>query len=183
MKYFFDTEFIEDGKTIELVSIGIVSELGREYYAVSTEFDASKAVPWVVENVLNHLTVDGVRVEPDAWKPRAQIREEILAFVGNKPEFVAYCSSYDWVVLAQLFGRMIDLPKHFPHWCFDLKQLAEMKVKHVKPIQTNIHHALDDAKWNKLYYSQLIELPYKDEKFMDRNGINLKERKKSKCIK
>lgn len=39
MKYFFDTEFIEDGRTIDLVSIGIVCEDGREYYAVSAEAD------------------------------------------------------------------------------------------------------------------------------------------------
>jgi len=26
MNYFFDTEFIEDGKTIELISLGIVAE-------------------------------------------------------------------------------------------------------------------------------------------------------------
>ena len=43
MRYFYDTEFIEDGSTIELVSIGIVAEDGREFYAVSTEFDASNA--------------------------------------------------------------------------------------------------------------------------------------------
>ena len=53
MRYFYDTEFIEDGSTIELVSIGIVAEDGREYYAVSTEFDASNANEWVRENVLN----------------------------------------------------------------------------------------------------------------------------------
>lgn len=48
MKYFFDTEFIEDfhkplfGKRrhyIDLISIGIVAEDDREYYAISNEFD------------------------------------------------------------------------------------------------------------------------------------------------
>jgi hypothetical protein len=29
MKYFYGTEFIEDGKTIDLISIGIVAEDGR----------------------------------------------------------------------------------------------------------------------------------------------------------
>lgn len=33
MKYWFDTEFIEDGKTIDLLSIGIVSEEGHTLYA------------------------------------------------------------------------------------------------------------------------------------------------------
>ena len=37
--YFYDCEFIEDGRTIDLVSIGVVDEDGREFYAVSTEFD------------------------------------------------------------------------------------------------------------------------------------------------
>ena len=41
MRYFYDTEFIENGRTIELISIGVVAEDGREFYAISTEFDAS----------------------------------------------------------------------------------------------------------------------------------------------
>lgn len=39
MKYFYDTEFLEDGTTIDLISIGIVSEDGREYYAVNSALD------------------------------------------------------------------------------------------------------------------------------------------------
>ena len=31
--WFFDTEFSEDGTRIVLISIGLVSESGREYYA------------------------------------------------------------------------------------------------------------------------------------------------------
>lgn len=29
MKFWFDTEFIEDGKTIDLLSIGVIAEDGR----------------------------------------------------------------------------------------------------------------------------------------------------------
>lgn len=54
-RYFFDTEFNEDGKTIELISIGIKAEDGREFYAVSTEFEPSRCNDWVVANVLPHL--------------------------------------------------------------------------------------------------------------------------------
>ncbi|MGH3782429.1 MAG: polyadenylate-specific 3'-exoribonuclease AS, partial [Pseudonocardiaceae bacterium] len=42
MRFFYDCEFIEDGVTIELISIGVVDEQGREYYAVSTEFDPER---------------------------------------------------------------------------------------------------------------------------------------------
>jgi len=44
MRYWYDTEFIEDGSTIDLISIGIVAEDGREYYAISTEFSAKKGL-------------------------------------------------------------------------------------------------------------------------------------------
>ncbi len=40
-RYFYDCEFIEDGRVIDLVSIGVVDEHGREFYAISTEFDGS----------------------------------------------------------------------------------------------------------------------------------------------
>ena len=79
MRYFYDTEFIEDGSTIELVSIGIVGEDGSEYYAVSTDFDPSKANAWVRENVLDKLPSPGNAV----WKSRATIREELLEFMGG----------------------------------------------------------------------------------------------------
>ena len=39
MRYFYDTEFIDNGRTIELISIGVAAEDGREYYAISTEFN------------------------------------------------------------------------------------------------------------------------------------------------
>ena len=55
MRYFYDTEFIENGSTIDLVSIGIVAEDGREYYAVSTDADHTKANKWVREHVLDKL--------------------------------------------------------------------------------------------------------------------------------
>ncbi|HXO12259.1 MAG TPA: hypothetical protein VN871_07835, partial [Mycobacterium sp.] len=55
MRYFYDTEFIDDGYNIELISIGIVAEDGREYYAVSTEFNPERAGNWVRANVLPKL--------------------------------------------------------------------------------------------------------------------------------
>ena len=57
MLYWLDTEFIEDGKTIDLISIGIVAEDGREYYAVNNECNFCNASPWVWENVLAPMGV------------------------------------------------------------------------------------------------------------------------------
>lgn len=66
MKYFFDTEFHERIKKpwfgkkhhlMELISIGIVDEDGRTYYAVSSDFDLKAAWEnqWLRDNVLHPI--------------------------------------------------------------------------------------------------------------------------------
>ena len=69
MKYFIDTEFIEGfhkplfGKRrhfIDLISIGIVCEDGREYYAISNEYDYNDADEWVKQNVILPMYADSV---------------------------------------------------------------------------------------------------------------------------
>ena len=72
MRYFYDCEFIEDGHTIDLVSIGMVAEDGREFYAVSTEFNPDKAGPWVRANVLPKLPSPASK----AWRSRNRIRTD-----------------------------------------------------------------------------------------------------------
>jgi len=55
--YFLDCEFIEDGKTIDLISIGIVSSDDREYYAVNNECKFENASDWVWKNVLHPIGI------------------------------------------------------------------------------------------------------------------------------
>lgn len=181
MKYFFDTEFLEGpqktffGKTkptIDLISIGIVAEDGREYYAVSKDFNLKQAWKdnWIQENVLlpiykewvhgdmrNHFQFSYSTMKwllKSIGKSNNQISFEIimftldhrheglngwLGFTGDyvealkknsieKPQFYAYYADYDWVVFCWLFGRMIDLPKGFPMYCRDLKQMLDDKL-------------------------------------------------------
>jgi hypothetical protein len=165
MKYFYDTEFIEDGKTIDLISIGIVAEDGREYYAISKEFKPRKASQWVKDNVIAKLPPRKVNPmyesprlvgESKAWKSREQIKQDILAFIGeDKPEFWAYYADYDHVALCQLFGTMMDLPKGWPMYTRDLKQLLDENGNPKMPKPKNEHNALADAKWVKDVYYKL----------------------------
>lgn len=79
------------------------------------------------------------------------IASEIVDFVaqnsGSRPiEFWADYGSYDWVVLCQLFGRMIDLPKGWPMYINDLQQHAKF-LNYTLPTQgEGLHNALDDAR-------------------------------------
>lgn len=152
MRFWFDTEFIEDGKTIDLLSIGIVAEDGREFYAENDSADLSRGSDWVQHNVIAHLD----------WgkhgMSREQLRDAVRRFVSEypitegptKPEFWAYYADYDWVALCQLFGTMMDLPKGWPMYCRDVKQLCDDLGNPQLPKQnTTEHHALADAKWTR----------------------------------
>ena len=151
MKIFFDTEFIEDGVTIDLLSIGLVKENGDSIYMESSEADHSKASQWVKENVLPQLG----KQKREFTRP--EIRSEILKFVGaEKPEFWAYYADYDWVAFCQLFGTMMDLPKGWPMYCRDIKQLCDSMGNPRLPKQKEGHHnALQDAAWNLHAYQFL----------------------------
>jgi len=158
MKYWFDTEFIERPYTIDLISIGIVSEDGRELYLINNEFDSSKASDWVKENVISQLPEPEDSIE--LWMSKGQIANEIKNFVGSdKPEFWAYYADYDWVVFCWLFGTMMDLPKGWPMYCRDIKQWADQLVNRGLPAQSDEeHHALADARWNKTAWEFLSEI-------------------------
>lgn len=142
MKIWFDTEFIENGTTIDLISIGMINEKGQKLYLESSECDLSKSSPWVKNNVLPHLTGHLVS--------REYIAAEIKAFAGPNPEFWAYYADYDWVALCQLYGTMMDLPDNWPRYCRDLKQVIDEKHITTIPKQSSSeHNALNDAVWLK----------------------------------
>lgn len=259
MNYYLDTEFLEgtqDKKflgitygqtkpTIDLISIGIVAEDGREYYAISKDFnlkeawnryqmkqvsgDARNRYPdgikeyWIRENVLEpifnefYIDVFGVNMPTFNYKSfqfliekigktNKQIAKEIIKFTNDNvpfktngtttitpdpqsvldlkrgyttPTFYAYFADYDWVVFCQLFGTMMDLPKGFPMYCKDLKQILDDKAQEQSdkmpdgnfeicldfienaeqyPKLQNEHNALEDAKWNQELHKFLNSL-------------------------
>lgn len=270
MKYFLDTEFLEGTQkkrlfgfpygntpnTIDLISIGIVAEDGREYYAISKDFnlkeawnryqlDVNKKHPlgpkylknyWIRNNVLlpifkelckksfndkkyvkEHL---GTVLSKFSYshlkslinwygKTNKEIANDIVVFVYGesnnleglsplqeaqkykpnnhieKPEFYAYYADYDWVVFCWLFGTMMDLPKGFPMYCRDLKQMIDeecdyinslaqekspgcplvthksMKENHPnypKQDESKQHNALEDARWDFELYKFLEKI-------------------------
>ena len=129
MKYFLDTEFIEGGKTIDLISIGIVCEDGREYYAVNRGCNFRNASDWVLKNVLLPIGLDrqGLRYpqpsmegyhafdrlyieKTDSFiKSKNQIKKDILWFV--KHPWIDHLQSSDYYALHQM-----SLPEKIEFW-------------------------------------------------------------------
>lgn len=148
MRYFYDTEFIEDGSTIDLVSIGVVADDGREFYAVSTEFDPARAGRWVRDNVLGRLPSPADK----AWRSRRAIRDDLLDFLlagDGEVELWAWVGAYDHVVLCQLWGTMPDLPRALPRFTRELRQHWEAAGSPaLPPAPRDAHDALADARHN-----------------------------------
>lgn len=178
-KYFYDTEFLEDGKTIDLISIGIVCEDGREYYAINSDadWDRIRKHDWLMENVVPHLPTHstgqvrkqqgfaspsrwswgGINMRDSRVKPKWVIANEVRDFLKSQgvPELWAYYSAYDHVALAQLWGPMISLPKGIPMFTNDLMQVLSGVPNFVPPAQEEgVHDALTDAWWVRRTYTE-----------------------------
>jgi inhibitor of KinA sporulation pathway (predicted exonuclease) len=151
-RIWFDTEFIDDGRTIGLLSIGMVRDDGRELYFEPIEAGGiDRASEWVRANVLPHLT--GPRAS------RAAIAAAIIDFAGDGPEFWADHAAYDWVALCQLYGSMMDLPKGWPMFCRDIRHLRASIPDAVIALPRFVgrqHHALDDARHCRRLWEAMV---------------------------
>jgi hypothetical protein len=158
VRFFYDAEFATTAPVVELVSIGVVAEDGRELHAVSTEFDPETAHPWVRRHVLPQLPPAG---DP-AWMSRAQIREALLELLGDSPVLWAWYGGYDHVALCQLWGSMPELPRHLPRMTLDVHQLWLHLGRPPLPEQpSGLHHALDDARHVKVRFDAMAERAYR----------------------
>lgn len=183
MRYFYDFEFAENGQRIDIISLGVVAEDGRELYLQHAGFDIARCGPFVRAHVLPQLTqclsIDGstgliTRPRHQAqgqcgrprcpWRTRAQMADELLRFIalgdGGKIELWGYYAAYDHVALAQLFGPMADWPALLPMWTHDIKQLCAFLGDPQLPDQgIGEHNALADARWNKAAWEWLNAHP------------------------
>ncbi len=184
MKIWYDWEFLEDGRTIEPISLGMVADDGRELYLINREAPLSDLLDheWLMANVVPYLPLarkDGfVRVrsqgrnypepywnvdDPDYVthvRSLPVFREEVRAFLDacRPVELWGYYSAYDHVRLAQLFGPMIDRPQSMPMFTHDLMQLlshAGLSEDDLPPAPQDAHNALSDARWTRDAYNTI----------------------------
>lgn len=182
-RVYYDCEFLEDGRTTELISIGMVDEEGHEYYAVNADAPLSRRWwtpwrptrierhPWLMENVVPNLPQghgDWKNHMPKNWlidlidhrvKPKAVIADEVRRFIlgyPGEPELWAWYAAYDHVALCQLWGTMMDLPEGIPMYTNDLKQeAARLGDPAMPPQASREHNALNDARHNLVIHRYL----------------------------
>lgn len=114
------------------------------------------------------------------WRRQSDMRQLITDFVkdpGNdeRVEFWAYFASFDWILFSWLFGKMINLPRHFQWLVHDLRVWATTmgykgKFRDLLP-DTGHHDALADARWNRDAHKILVEFFARDR--VERAAMNI----------
>lgn len=174
MKVFFDTEFTGLHQRTTLVSIGLISEDGKTFYAETTDYDSNQVDDWIDTNVIAHLrfTADysstpKLDFDHHAMKSSTVVVGKTLSewlAQWENIELWSDCLAYDWVLFCNLFGGALNLPKSIYYIPFDLSTL--MKVNGVDPDinreefanigDGNKHNALWDAKVIRACWQRFI---------------------------
>lgn len=177
-KVFFDTEFTGLHQGTTLISIGMISECGKEFYAELTDYDKNQIDDWLQQNVINNLMFKNeenraeVTCKLYSYGMHFQTTSENLADELNlwlsqfdNIEIWSDCLSYDWVLFNQIFGHAFDIPSNVYYIPFDICTLFKLKGidpdisrEHFSEFENaeNKHNALHDAKVIKACYEKLM---------------------------
>lgn len=184
MKVFFDTEFTGLHQNTTLISIGLIAEDGKTFYAELTDYDKNQVDDWIRDNVIaktNYLkeSANDETASVSMWNyycpgTTSEIKTALSVWLSQweSVEMWSDCLSYDWVLFNQLFGHAFNIPKNVYYIPFDICTL--FKVKGVDPDvsreefarggsywftedQVQKHNALWDAKVIKACYERLMQ--------------------------
>ena len=180
-KIYWDSEFSGLHQNTTLISIGLISECGKSFYAELTDYDKSQIDEWLQENVINNLTLDYLKSDIDNSGVTDETDKNHIKYKGTKShlkvelekwfsqfeeiEMWSDCLAYDWVLFNSIFGTAFDIPKNILYIPFDISIL--FYTKGINPdINREIfidlkennqkHNALWDAVVIKKCYEKLM---------------------------
>lgn len=142
-KIFFDTEFTGLHQKTTLISIGLISECGKTFYAELTDYDKTQVDEWLQDNIISNLLFndypnDGIILSNygHSLEMKANInsvKEQLEVWLSQfgQVEIWSDCLAYDWVLFNQIFGHAFNIPKNVYYIPFDICTL--FKVKGIDP--------------------------------------------------
>jgi len=150
---FFDMEFTGLHQNTTLISLGIVSECGKTFYAELTDYDESQIDEWLRKNVINSLKFyPPLKGQDEHWVmtrhednplenpvsdsysievrcDKLELKFELTRWLSQFEEvqMVSDCLAYDWVLWNQIWGHAFSIPKHVYYIPLDLCTMFFMK--------------------------------------------------------
>ena len=185
MKIFFDTEFTGLHKNTTLISLGMIDENGRSFYAEFLGYNSRFVDEWIKENVINHLKFSTcisnwcncsdteTVVVGYTYFIRQKLNEWLSIY--DSVELVSDCCHYDMVLFIDIFGGAFDLPKNICPACHDINQdiarrydlsdtwafdksREEILKEHGLVVEGDKHNALYDAEVIKAIYEEVLNV-------------------------
>jgi len=136
-KIFFDTEFTGLHQESTLISIGLVSEDNRTFYAEFTDYDKKQVDEWINLNVISNLLLTNYQEKDyDPYGKHIKVKgdTEIIEKALTRwfrsfgdVEMWGDCLSYDWVLFNQIWGHAFNIPKNIYYIPFDICILFKIK--------------------------------------------------------
>jgi len=186
MKIFFDTEFTGLHKNTTLISIGLVDENGRTFYAEFSDYDESQCDDWIHENVIKHLkwskegptenfkSISGINNDWKAYGTKEYIKTVLSEWLAEYDyvELVSDVCHYDMVLFIDIFGGAFDIPKNVNPACHDINQdLAKrfmitereaFDLSREALLKARVDsHIIEGDKHNSLYDAKVIKEIYR----------------------
>lgn len=179
-KIFLDTEFTGLHQKTTLISIGLVSECGREFYCELVDYDKSQVDEWIQKNVIDNLLYpEGEEIRLGTVEfyekchfvsTKATLKEALINWFDtfNEVEIWSDCLAYDWVLFNGIFGHAFNIPKNVYYIPFDICTL--FKIKGIDPdISREEYSNIDGRKHNSIYDAKVIKSCY--EKLITEKGL------------
>ncbi len=162
MNIFFDTEFTDLTQNSQLISIALVSDCGKMFYAVFDDWDIEKCSDFVKNEVLTNLDFSDINLSADCTQLKGNKAQIVRALTEWLAQFDAIqmwadVSHYDWVFFCELFGGALHIPQQIHYMCLDLatlilskgfdidKKRVELLAEYGISPKFSLHNALSDA--------------------------------------
>lgn len=134
-RIYFDTEFTGLHKRTTLISIGLIDDAGRSFYAEFEDYDVLQVDNWIKANVIDKLTLKtttspsfaqssngSVIVKGDSRCISLRLSEWLSAY-EDTIEFVSDVCHYDFMLLIDLLaGHALKLAGNIIPACHDVNQ-------------------------------------------------------------
>lgn len=178
MKIFFDTEFTGLHQKTSLISIGLISEDDKTFYAEVKDYDKSQLDSWLKQNIIDKTSYlkDSDNMEISSYSSeyfyapltKGVLRKKLTEWLAqfDTVEMWSDCLAYDWVLFNEIFGHAFNIPKNVYYIPFDICTLFKIKgidpdinrEEFVNMTSDEKHNALHDAEIIKRCYEKLINI-------------------------
>lgn len=178
MKLFFDTEFTGLHQSTTIISLGIIAENGKRFYAEFTDFDTSQINEWLQKNVVDKLHLKECKLFRhldliEVKGSKDEIKKHLLEWLSqfNNIEFWSDCLAYDWVLLIDLIADYSkgypEIPKNVYYIPFDICPLFFLKgidpdISREKFAYREVYSEMLEKKHTALFDAEVIKACFEE---------------------